>query len=74
MTLSEKLELYLQDFTELLAVQQEELGNEGLVDLEAQREDKEEEAVTEGPRMGSKRPASRLERTAESLASPRDEA
>ena len=51
MTLKEKLELYLQDdFTELLAVQQEELGNEGLVDLEAQREDKEEEAVTEGPR------------------------
>ena len=51
MTLREKLELYLQDdFTELLAVQQEELGNEGLVDPEAQREDKEEEAVTEGLR------------------------
>ena len=51
-TLSEKLELDLQkdDFTELLAVQHEELTNEDLMGLEAQRKDEEgqeEEEVTE---------------------------
>ena len=51
-TLSEKLELDLQedDFTELLAVQHEELTNEDLMKLEAQRKDEErqeEEEVTE---------------------------
>ena len=42
-TLSEKLELDLQedDFMELLAVQHEELTNEHLMELEAQRKDKE---------------------------------
>ena len=52
-TLSEKLELVLQedDFIELLAVQHEELTNEDLLELEAQRkheERQEEEEVTEG--------------------------
>ena len=50
-TLSEKLELDLQedDFIELLAVQHEELTNEDLMELEAQRKDEEgqEEEVTE---------------------------
>ena len=51
-TLSEKLELDLQedDFMELLAVQHEELTNEDLMELEAQRKDEErqeEEEVTE---------------------------
>ena len=51
-TLSKKLELDLQEdnFIELLAVQHEELTNEDLIELEAQREDKErqeEEKVTE---------------------------
>ena len=50
--LSEKLELDLQedDFIELLAVQHEEITNEDLMALEAQRKDKErqeEEEVTE---------------------------
>ena len=42
-TLSEKLELDVQedDFTELLAVQHEELTNEDLMELEAQRKDEE---------------------------------
>ena len=42
-TLSEKLELGLQEdnFIELLAVQHEELTNEDLMELEAQRKDKE---------------------------------
>ena len=41
--LSKKLELDLQedDFIELLAVQQEELTNEDLMELEAQRKDEE---------------------------------
>ena len=40
-TLSEKLELDLQedDFIELLAVQHEELTDEDLMELEAQRKD-----------------------------------
>ena len=50
-TLSEKLELDLQedDFTELLAVQHEELTNENLMELEAQRKggERQEEEVTE---------------------------
>ncbi|KAJ8780405.1 hypothetical protein J1605_011669 [Eschrichtius robustus] len=51
-TLSEKLKLDLQedDFTELLAVQHEELTNEDLMELEAQRKDEErqeEEEITE---------------------------
>ena len=54
-TLSEKLELDLQedDFIELLAVQHEELTNEDLMDLGAQRKDtekQEEEEVTEEPK------------------------
>ena len=54
-TLSEKLELDLQedDFTEFLAVQHEELTNEGLMELEAQRKDEErqeKEEVTEEPK------------------------
>ena len=53
-TLSEKLEVDLQEdnFIELLAVQHEELTNEDLMELEAQRKDKErqeEEEVTEEP-------------------------
>ena len=55
-TLSEKLELDLQedDFNELLAVKHEELTNEDLMELEAQRKDKkrqEEEEVTEPKRF-----------------------
>ena len=55
MTLSKKLELDLQEyeFTELLVVQLKELTNEDLVELEAQRKDKErkeEEEITEGPK------------------------
>ena len=51
-TLSKKLELDLQedDFTELLAVQREELINEDLMELWAQRKDEkrqEEQEVTE---------------------------
>ena len=51
-TLSKKLELDLQedDFTELLAVQHEELTDEDVTELEAQRKDEErqeEEEVTE---------------------------
>ena len=54
-TVSQKLELDLQedDFTELLAVQHEELTNEDLMELEAQRKDEErqeEEDVTEEPK------------------------
>ena len=54
-TLSKKLELDLQedDFIELLAVQHEELTNEDLMELEAQRKDEkrqEEEEVTEKPK------------------------
>ena len=54
-TLSKKLELDLQEdvFIELLAVQREELTNEDLMELEAQRKDKvrqEEEEVTEKPK------------------------
>ncbi|XP_066875983.1 tigger transposable element-derived protein 1-like isoform X3 [Kogia breviceps] len=53
--LSEKLELDLQedDFIELLAVQHEELTNEDLMELEAQRKDEEgqeEEEVSEEPK------------------------
>ncbi|KAJ8777715.1 hypothetical protein J1605_014368 [Eschrichtius robustus] len=53
-TLSEKLEVDLQEgnFIELLAVQHKELTNEDLMELEAQRKDKErkeEEEVTEEP-------------------------
>ena len=42
-TLSEKLELVLQEgnFIELLAVQHDGLTNEDLMELEAQRKDKE---------------------------------
>ena len=55
MTLREKLELDLQehDFIELLAVQYEELTNEDLMELEAQRkneERQEEEEITEEPK------------------------
>ena len=55
MTLSKKLELDLQEyeFTELLVVQLKELTNEDLVELEAQRKDKErkeEEEITEEPK------------------------
>ncbi|TEA34734.1 hypothetical protein DBR06_SOUSAS20210023, partial [Sousa chinensis] len=55
-TLSEKLELDLQEgnFIELLAVQHEELTNEDLMELEAQRKDEErqeEEEVTEEPKI-----------------------
>ena len=50
-TLSEKLKLVLQEdnFIELLAVQHEELTNEDLMEMEAQRKDKagQEEEVTE---------------------------
>ena len=51
-TLSAKLKLHLQedDFIELLAVQHKELTNEDLMELEAQKKDKErqeEEEVTE---------------------------
>ena len=50
-TLSEKLDLDPQEdnFTELLAVQHKEVTNEDLMELEAQRKDKEtkEEEVTE---------------------------
>ena len=53
-TLNEKLGLDLQedDFIELLAVQHEELTNEDLMELEAQRKDEErqEEEVTEEPK------------------------
>ena len=43
MTLSEKLELDLQedDFVDLLAVQHEELTNEHLMELKAQRKNEE---------------------------------
>ena len=59
MTLSEKLELDLQedDFIEHLAVQHEELTNEDLMELEAQRkaeERQEEEEVTEEPKRRRK--------------------
>ena len=49
MTLSEKLELDLQegDFIELLAVQHEELTNEDLMELEAQRKDEERQEEEE---------------------------
>ena len=50
MTLSEKLELELQqgDFTELLAVQHEELTNQGIMESDAQRKDESrQEEVTE---------------------------
>ena len=51
-TLCEKLELDMKEdnFTELLAVQQEEVTNEDLMELEAQRKDEErpeDEEVTE---------------------------
>ena len=48
-TLSEKLELDLQedDFIELLAVQHEELTNEDLMELEAQRKDEERQEEEE---------------------------
>ena len=48
-TLSEKLELDLQedDFIELLAVQHEELTNEDLLELEAQRKDEERQEEEE---------------------------
>ena len=53
-TLSEKLKLDLQEDNsmELLAVQHGELTNEDLMELEAQRKDKEgqEEGVTEEPK------------------------
>ena len=54
-TLSRKLEIDLQedDFIKLLAVQHEELTNEGLMELEAQKKDEErqeEEEVTEEPK------------------------
>ncbi|TEA41092.1 hypothetical protein DBR06_SOUSAS29010005, partial [Sousa chinensis] len=54
-TLSKKMELDLQvdAVTELLAVQHEELTNEDLMELEAQRkaeESQEEEEVTEEPK------------------------
>ena len=48
-----KLELQEDDFIELFAVQHEELTNEDLMKLEAQRKDeerKEEEEVTEEPK------------------------
>ncbi|TEA35121.1 hypothetical protein DBR06_SOUSAS12910001, partial [Sousa chinensis] len=49
-TLSEKLELDLQedDFIEILAVHHEELTNEDLMELEGKRQEKEE--VTEEPK------------------------
>ena len=49
MTLSEKLELELQqgDFTELLAVQHEELTNQGIMESDAQRKDEGRQEVTE---------------------------
>ena len=55
-TLSKKLELDLQEdnFIELLAVQHEELTNEDLMELKAQRKDEErqeEEEVTEEPKI-----------------------
>ena len=48
-TLSEKLELDLQedDFTELLAVQHEEVTNEDLMELEVDRKDEERQQVEE---------------------------
>ena len=54
-TLSQKVELDLQedDFIKLLAAQHEELTNEDLMELEAQRKDEErqeEEEVTEEPK------------------------
>ena len=53
-TLSKELELDLQedDIIDLLAVQYEALTNEDLMELEAQRKDKEgqEEGVTEEPK------------------------
>ena len=54
-TLSKKLELDLKEdnFIELFAVQQEEVTNEDLVELEAQRKDEErqeDEEVTEEPK------------------------
>ena len=47
-----KLDLRENDFIELLAVQHEELTNEDLMELEAQRKEEErrEEEVTEGPK------------------------
>ena len=55
MTLSEKLQLDLQEdhFIKILVVQHEELTNEDLMELEAQRKDEErqeEEEVTEEPK------------------------
>ena len=54
-TLSKKLELdlHVDNFTEFLAAQQEELTNEDLMELEAQRKDQErqeEEEVAEEPK------------------------
>ena len=56
MTLSEKLKLNLQedDFTELLAVQHEELTNEELMELKAQKNERErqkEEVIEETKRF-----------------------
>ena len=54
MTLRKNLELDLQedDLIDLLALQHEELTNEDLTDLEAQREgeERQEEEVTEEPK------------------------
>lgn len=55
LTLSRKLELDLceEDFTELLAVQHKELSNEDLMEVEAQRKNKESqnrEEVAEEPK------------------------
>ena len=62
-TLSKKLELDLQehDFTELLAVQHEELTNEDLMELEAHRKDKErqEEEVNDIPKRFMKQEMAR---------------
>ena len=52
-----KLELQEGQFIELLAMQHEELTNEDLMELEAQRKDKErqEEEVTEEPDSGCRK-------------------
>ena len=64
-TLSKKLELDLQvdNFTEFLAAQQEELTNEDLLKLEAQRKDQErqeEEEVAEEPKRFKMQEMSRV--------------
>ena len=62
-TLSEKVELDLQkdDLTELMAVQREELTNDDLMELEAQRkgEERQEKEVTEEPKRAMVQEAAR---------------